>query len=362
LAKRATTATAEEFIPTLTHATERDVDLLLVEELTASRDFLTWLAGRCAWTGAPAHWRVLHSKRRTSNRREIDIHVEIATGKQSRSAVLLIENKLSEDEQPDQAESYREELELVAKGGPFTAMVLVCPRQYAEAQSVFAGKFDAVVPYEDIAAFLRSRVPSVTAELAKRLTFRADLLDQAVHKQRRGYVAIPNEVSGGFNQRYNSLLARIAPEIVPGKTMLKDASPDESVSMIYDQDQSLGFLPDDLRPRRFSHELGRNEAHRANYVAVVFSGWGSALPVIRKRLERDTQGTGFRFAAKSPTRKRPNPGLVMSLATSAADNQGDFESQRAKLEEGIRAAMFLRNWLRDHEGTLKAWRDLVAVK
>ena len=34
------------FIPTLTHATERDIDLLLVEELYTSRDFVFWMAAQ----------------------------------------------------------------------------------------------------------------------------------------------------------------------------------------------------------------------------------------------------------------------------------------------------------------------------
>src|SRR4051812_16735074 len=98
----------DDYIPTLTHATERDIDLLLVEEIYASPDFVAWLAKRVGLPCELSETKVLHSKRRTRNRREIDIFVEMHQVSGKRSA-LLIENKLDAFEQPDQAESYREE-------------------------------------------------------------------------------------------------------------------------------------------------------------------------------------------------------------------------------------------------------------
>ena len=64
------------YIPTLSHATERDIDLLLVEELFANFEFVTWVAAQAGFEGAIASWDVKHSKRRTRSRREIDIFVE----------------------------------------------------------------------------------------------------------------------------------------------------------------------------------------------------------------------------------------------------------------------------------------------
>jgi hypothetical protein len=348
-----------ETIPTLTHATERDVDLLLVEELIASKDFLIWMTAQVGWGSAPTSWEVLHSKRRTRNRREIDIFVEMWTDGNTKPAVLLIENKLSEDEQPDQAESYRDELARISDDCDFSAMALVCPENYAGAHRAFAEKFDVVVSYESIATFFGDRSRSVEAESAKRLAFRADLLTQAIHKFRRGYTPISNPNIGSFNHNYVALLARTAPEIVPGKSMLGDARPDESVSMIFDHAASLSFLPEDIRPRRFSHELGRNQDHRANYVAVTFAGWGPAFKQIEHRLLTETAGTGFMFATKPATAKRPNPGLVMSLPTKPADNQAAFETQLPSLTEGIEAARKLRNWLRENQHVLQGWKDAV---
>ena len=95
-------------IPTLSHATERDIDLLIIEELITSASFGAWFMQQM---GNDAHnfgnATVFHSLRRMSNRREIDITLEMTTG--GARHLYLIENKLDAQEQPDQAASYREE-------------------------------------------------------------------------------------------------------------------------------------------------------------------------------------------------------------------------------------------------------------
>lgn len=348
----------DEFIPTLSHATERDIDLMLVEELHASGDFVTWMAGRAGLAGQPAAWDVKHSKRRTRSRREIDIFLEIdALGGQR--AALLIENKLDATEQPDQAESYREELDALAEGYGSAAMVIVCPDAYTAQHGEFTGKFDAVVSYEDIREYFLEAAGEAGSEVVLRYRFRAEILDQAINKHRRGYTPIPDKVVGDFNARYVALLAEVAPEIRPGNSMKKPANPRESTSMIFDQAATLGDLPHEIRPRRFAHELGRGSERRANYVAVTFAGWGAALPRIRTRLEADAVELGADFSAKSPTKVRPNPGLILSVPTEPVDNQADFDSQTEALEDGMAVATELRRWLIQNQETLFEWKRLV---
>ena len=68
------------YIPILTHAIERDIDLLLVEELACSTDFVRWLLSQA--TGSQhtlESSEVLHSTRRLYNRREIDITLRATT-------------------------------------------------------------------------------------------------------------------------------------------------------------------------------------------------------------------------------------------------------------------------------------------
>jgi hypothetical protein len=115
-------------IPTLTHATERDVDLLLVEELKCSADFVRWFVHRVVTiSGTPinvAASNVTHSKRRTYNRREIDICLDIKSST-GHPTYFLIENKLDTGEQFEQAESYRAEAKLFVERGEAAYTVLV---------------------------------------------------------------------------------------------------------------------------------------------------------------------------------------------------------------------------------------------
>ncbi|KQY16314.1 hypothetical protein ASE23_20235 [Rhizobium sp. Root73] len=348
----------EEFIPTLSHATERDIDLLLVEEIHASLDFTVWIARQAGINLPIASWDVKHSKRRTRSRREIDIFVEIEHSDQTRSA-LLIENKLDASEQPDQAESYREELDALAGGYARRAMMIVCPNAYAAQFPNFTGKFDATISYELIAEFLRELRDESGSEMVPRYQFRAEIIDQAIHKHRRGYTPIPDKIVGDFNAQYVALLATIAPEILPGPSMRKTANPRESTSMIFDQAASLRGLAEAIRPRRFAHELGRGSDQRANYVAVTFPGWGVAPSAVVDVMSADVAELGAIFSAKTPTKIRPNPGLVMALPTTPVDNQRDFYAQIEAISAGVVTAARLRNWLIDNQNVLSKWRALV---
>ncbi|MGF0539882.1 PD-(D/E)XK nuclease family protein [Agrobacterium sp. ES01] len=351
----------DEYIPTLSHATERDIDLLLVEELHASSDFVTWMAAHAGVVLPISSWDVKHSKRRTRSRREIDIFVDIRHSDNGRSA-LLIENKLDATEQPDQAESYREEIEALGEGYHQRSMLIICPEAYARQFPDFTGKFDNIISYESISNYLREIRDESGSHLVLRYGFRAEIVDQAIYKHRRGYTAIPDKIVGDFNARYISLLEDLAPEIVPGASMRKPANPRESTSMIYDQLASLSELPEAIRPRRFAHELGKGSDRRANYVAVTFAGWGSAPASAIQQLTADAKELGALFSSKKPTKVRPNPGLVMALSTEPVDNQTDFDIQVESLKTGIMRAKELREWLISHKEVVAKWGRLVEDK
>lgn len=351
---------SNEFIPTLTHATERDIDLLLVEELYSCHNFVSWMAGHAGWDQAIRSATVLHSKRRTRNRREIDIFCEIDFVDGS-NAAILIENKLDASEQQDQAESYREELAVLANAYQRRAMLIVCPETYATRHRAFVGKFDAIVSYEELAKYFRAREGAESGE-PRRYRFRGNVLEQAIGKSRRGYEPVPNEVIGDFNARYCALVAETAPELIPGPSMRKAANPDESVSMIFDAAASLSILPPEIRPRRFAHELGKGQDNRANYVAATFAGWGPALKNLRAMFENDAAEVGASFSTKPPSKRTPAPGLVMSLPTKPANNQSDFAAQADVLRAGIFQANKLRRWLIDNQAILQKWKKAVDVE
>ena len=254
---------------TLTHATERDVDLLLVEELKCSPAFVAWFVGRVAegTENMPA-WQdshVSHSKRRLHNRREIDITLHLRSDVPT---TLLIENKLDTDPQHRQAESYREEaLAIVAQreaGAVFT--VLVAPDAYIRSTSTFAAKFDATVSYEAVSDFLAARARREDGEIARRLHHRHALMDQAITKARRGYQAVPLAPIEAFNAKYVALLRESGVDLEPGPSMIKEGRPGESKTMIF----APAALPKwaCLPQTRLVHQLREGNAN------INFYGWG----------------------------------------------------------------------------------------
>jgi hypothetical protein len=354
-------------MPTFRYASERDVDILIVEELIASRplvEAVLSIAFKEIKSSEILRWDVKHSTSRLKSRREIDIRLIAATAA-GRRACVLIENKLDESEQPEQAESYRaESIELAANHSfDFVATCLVCPKGYAEKNVGFARKFDFLFTYEMLKSHLSARLTNDLAldeELFARLAHRLSLLDQAIEKKRRGYTQVVLPEKASFNSKYVLLLSSIAPLCIPGNQMLRsDGAPAESVSMLFDARNTFREVPDFIRPRRFSHEFGRGMKHRANYVSVTFSKWGKFLKEYRNEFERDLAGTPYKLIAKV-TSSRPNPGLVLFEATKPINCEASFEDQQDDVTSGMLRAESLRGWVTRNQKTLNKWLAMIS--
>jgi hypothetical protein len=356
---------SEDFIPTLTHAIERDIDLLLVEELKCDFEFVAWVVSHLP-TGSLLFdkIRVLHSKRRTLERREIDIQVELfETGSEQAKAILLIENKIDEKEQPGQGISYGEEKLFLHRDGraEFLFSILLCPEAYSSAWPAFAAQFDTMITYELIEQFFHERSASLRGELAARLAHRAELMSQAITKRRRGYQPIPISKIGSFNERYVTLLSELAPEIFPGRGLKRrDDKPSDSVSMIYDCQRSFAGLLKQIVPSRFAHELGRGREHRANYVNVQFRGFDRGFERLSQRDKDEIESDGLVVEAKLDRRSGKKT-LKLEILTPAVDNQAPFDRVKAEVTEGIQAAVRLRNWCFNHEKLLAEISHLSTV-
>jgi hypothetical protein len=354
-------------MPTFRYASERDVDVLIVEELIASRSLVEMILSMAfseIESSNISHWDVKHSTLRLKSRREIDIRL-IAFIVGGRRACALIENKLDESEQPEQAESYQAESAELAASHSFdlVATCLVCPKEYAEKNIGFAEKFDFMFTYETLKSHLPLRLTDdlgLDEELVARLTHRRSLLDQAIEKRRRGYTQVILPEKADFNSKYVLLLNSIAPLCIPGNQMLRsDGAPAESVSLLFDARNTFREVPDPIRPRRFSHEFGRGLEHRANYVAVVFSKWEKFLRDYRSEFEGDLAGTPYRLIAKV-TSSRPSPGLVLFEETEPISYDASFEDQREDIASGILKAENLRCWVVRNQNILNKWLAMIS--
>jgi hypothetical protein len=345
-----------ETIPTLTHATERDVDLLLVEELIADISFVELVIAKAfgrslSRSDIKAHG-VHHSKRRILNRREIDITLTVDRFDKL-PIIVMLENKLDTSDQPLQAESYKSEAEDLVAGGYAEEVrtLLVCPEHYRRENSTFEKKFDGVLIYEEVLAHLRSRLTAVEGELALRLNHRANLIDQAITKGRRGYDPVPFAPIAAFNAEYVSVVRDQFPKLVPGPAMLKTDRLGESVTMIF----GPGTLPawEFLPQMRLVHQL------REGNVNVNFYGWGDFFSELASQIGSDLRGTGFKIVPTINKRKNGHAGLMLFSATPVVTNGRSLAEQQVDVVSGIAAAERLRSWIWANEAVIAGWAEIV---
>jgi hypothetical protein len=336
----------------LTHATERDVDLLLVEEFSASPTFVSAILKSIDLSDLVVHQAsVMHSVRRIHSRREIDISVRVQTN--SGDVLLLIENKLDTSEQPRQAESYRAEAAEQAAGYHLVRTILVCPQDYRAANAVFAAGFDHTISYESLTKFFEARAARETGELAGRLAHRAAMMRQAIEKQRRGYTQVIHPAKRKFTERYVALLRETAPELVPGPSMLRESAAD-SVTMIFAPETlpKWSFLPQ----MRIVHQLREANAN------INFYTWGDHFNELAAKISADLAGTDIRAIPTVNKRKSGRAGLMLVVPTPALDHFMPFDEQIEAVRTGIAATRFLREWFVSHEDVVHGWAALLPGK
>jgi hypothetical protein len=342
---------------TLTHATERDVDMLLIEELAASPDFATFVLQKALGDSIVqiAEHNVFHSVRRTHNRREIDIQLN-ATCSNGKRYIVLIENKLDTTAQMGQAQSYQDEANvlLALNRADLVKTMLVCPKHWPAADPTFADEFDAVLSYENIGDFLAKRNLQTNGEIGARLSHRIAMLEQALSKARRGYQPIPEPDIDDFNARYIATMKEHGFNLKPGPKMLKSGRPRDSRTMIFDR----AVLPDwPFLPRlRLVHQLSEGAAK------VNFFGWGNQFSKLATQISIDIEGTGWHIAPTKNSKLGGGTSLSLIAETTFINNLRPFEDQIDAVLEGLNAVNALKDWLWSNQAKVEAWSILAQTK
>lgn len=158
---------------------ERDIDLLLAEELSVNPEFADWLKARTGIANRPGTVADIFVSK-SNNLGESDLIAIYELGDGSQFA-LMIEDKVDAPLQPQQAERYRMRAQREIKLGTCASYaVLLCAPRHDN--STGAGGFDGVVSFEEIAAFLRRDNPSA------RDRYRASFLETAASRRVNNWV------------------------------------------------------------------------------------------------------------------------------------------------------------------------------
>lgn len=187
---------------------ERDIDLLLLEELHASPQFRAWFGQKCGLENAEAHhlFGAWHSVSEASfGESDLIAVLEDAAGIKYG---LLIENKIDADPQPAQGERYRIRAASGVDKGHWNecCTCLVAPDRYLQADRTSG--YDHRISYEEIRDWIRSADRSNA-----RYGFKAMVIQEAIEQHRRGYRPEPHADVTAFYQDYYRTLMAECPEL-----------------------------------------------------------------------------------------------------------------------------------------------------
>lgn len=310
---------------------ERDIDLLVVEELVASQPFQQFILAEVRKQSlvqvpiGAGEFNVLHNTvRSTTEFGQIDSEVMVQFSDGSRLA-LFIENKIDEEFQDRQPERYREIAACAVRDGEcaMAVTVLLAPESYLQCAAA-CERFDVVLPYEGLIEYFESRSICVDAELARRCQHRKEMLEQAIYKYRRGYCPLPNRDVSEMWMGYYQEACAFAP-------MLKMSNPGAKVARADWIMFGGGWERDDALPPvalRHKLKLGRVDLEIARWGARI-KEIGSALNLLLKPEMR------IRLAGKS---------VAISISVPSMDRLTSFQAQKDAARAGMSAAMTLQQW------------------
>ncbi|WP_053970228.1 hypothetical protein [Mangrovimonas sp. ST2L15] len=174
---------------------ERDIDLMILEELKCNPLFIDWVLSKSigkqdAYTFNGA-WHSLSQV----GLGESDLAFKISTEKEE--IIFLLENKIDANFQFDQANRYRlrgqKRIESNECNSFYT--ILIAPENYITRNK----DFDFYISYEEIKSwFIKQN------NMGLRAKYKAELLTIAIEKLRRGYSAIVDEDATDFWWKYFS--------------------------------------------------------------------------------------------------------------------------------------------------------------
>ncbi len=285
--------------------TERDIDLLLLEELNVSDNFSSWVYSVVTDdTDSPQCKGAWHSISDAALG-ESDLVVIYENG-----MAILIENKIDALAQPEQGMRYKARGEKGIQTGLWGSFItcIVAPSLYIQKEKDTT-VYDANLSYEEIANWFSS------LDVAnRRATYKSYLINEAIEKNRRGYTINPDERVTEFWLRYWELATQQYPELEMRKPSVKPANSDWP-----------DFRPSIFK-KRFSivHKLKRGD------VDLQIAGAADELEYIQNILSE--AGVEVVKAGKS---------AAIRIKVDSIDRFASFESQKNIVTSGLDAAIKL---------------------
>jgi len=292
---------------------ERDIDLLLLEEFVASRDFRSWFLSQIGCEQTIALEEAYRSVKTTNGESDLELTFNSSAG----LVKILIENKVDAAFQPNQPQRYAERAvnyrSLKIYGEVVT--VVVAPEIYFGNETEAFG-FDAKVTYEALLSWFEN------AQLGDRRDYKLVVLRSAIERGRQGWKLVPHHGVGEFWRSYWRICEGMAPEL--SMPVPKSAIPAGSHFILF----RPAILPSGIS---LSHKVGYG------HVDLQFAGMGDRLAQM-EQLYRSVLPPSMRIekAAKSAVvRMRVEPIDIAKVT---------FPDAEVSVRQGINAARLLLDW------------------
>lgn len=176
--------------------TERDIDLLVLEELSVNERFRKWFSktvfGKPVYNSKLGTW---HSV--SDNLGESDLIFLFVSDNDSRLAIL-IENKIDAPPMPKQGDRYRQRGKEGIKNGLWEGFktCIIAPSKYISSTKN-PEAYDVEVSYEEIRSYFLSR-----SDYDSRFTYKAKMIFEGIEKNRKGYQLKTDEKMTNFVKHY----------------------------------------------------------------------------------------------------------------------------------------------------------------
>ncbi len=248
----------------LSYVSEKDIDLLIIEELISSEEFRNLFLYRTNRHNYSIH-SIEHSKfDPIHGESDITVLFTIGTDKYA----LLIENKVDALAMPSQCERYFNRGDFSIKMGEYNSydVFIVAPKSYL-ATNEEAKKYPYQLTYEEI-------IDYYTKYNSARFQYKIEILSMAIQKKINGYTPQLDLKTTDFNRRYEIYQEKYFPNIEMYK---------------YPGDRG----PRAVWPGFKSYIKGGHITHKSNkgYVDLMFNGLGNHLDhistIFDKHLDED---------------------------------------------------------------------------
>jgi hypothetical protein len=189
-------------LPIILAVQERDIDLLLLEQMHASPAFVVWWCKQIHLEGAQfdGAWHSI-----SSAEGETDVLLRVCIG--SDRVGILIENKVGASEQHEQDIRYHRRGAQGIQDGWFDRYTtcMCAPKTYLDALPAESRYIDRI-SYEQIAGWFADQADAHSA-------WRKRVMDEAVTHSRRGYMKVVSDAVTAFHRDYYAHLCRTHPNI-----------------------------------------------------------------------------------------------------------------------------------------------------